>query len=374
MTDSQATSQAAAPRAGAKRVAVTLVAALTVGYGLVTTILLLADLVMDKQLPAIEMFNMLMPSVLFPLFALALICLLLRQWRPALAALPALIAFIVYYGPLLAPKSIAAPEGARELSVLTYNLHAEWSQFEPMAALIREANADVVALQELGAPAAQYFAERLSELYPYQALHTDSQEFIIGQGVLSRYPIVEDRYLTEKYGQQRTVLDVGGRRVVLYNVHPTAPFARQSGTLVFDAQDRGASLHSVLELAARETDPLILAGDFNMTDRTADYARVTERYRDAFRQTGQGLGFTLPDYSTPQAFAFAVRLPDWLKLSWLPVPLLTRIDYVFHNEAFASLDAKVWPTSGGSDHRPVFARLALLEDGEPGETRRIEPN
>ncbi len=74
---------------------------------------------------------------------------------------------------------------------------------------------------------------------------------------------------------------------------------------------------------------------------------------------GWGLGFTLPDYSHPQAFAFAVRLPDWLKLPWLPVPLLTRIDYVFHDESFDSIEAKVWPTSGGSDHRPVLARLAF---------------
>jgi endonuclease/exonuclease/phosphatase family metal-dependent hydrolase len=41
-------------------------------------------------------------------------------------------------------------------------------------------------------------------------------------------------------------------------------------------------------------------------------------------------------------------------------PLIIRIDYVFHSPAFRSIAACVWPSSGGSDHRPVYARVAIV--------------
>jgi endonuclease/exonuclease/phosphatase family metal-dependent hydrolase len=43
---------------------------------------------------------------------------------------------------------------------------------------------------------------------------------------------------------------------------------------------------------------------------------------------------------------------------WLP--LYQRIDFIFASPAFTVLAARVWPDSGGSDHRPLWARLRLL--------------
>ncbi len=42
-----------------------------------------------------------------------------------------------------------------------------------------------------------------------------------------------------------------------------------------------------------------------------------------------------------------------------------RLDYIFHNAYFHPLHASVWPTAGGSDHRPVFAVLALKDTPTP---------
>lgn len=322
-------------------------------------ILLVLDLAVGEQLALVGLFNTLLPTLLLPAFVFAALGLLRRRWGLALAQVPAIVAFVAYYGILFIPQQTAVDPNARQLSVLTYNLHAEWAQYDPIVALIREADADVVALQELGSPAAKVFAEQLADVYPYQALHPQDADFIWGQGVLSRYPIIEDTYVHTTFGQQRVVLDVDGRRVAMYNMHPPPPFSRTPAGYIYDPQQRSADLTIALDQASTETGPVILAGDFNMTDRTDDYARVAARFHDTFREVGWGLGFTLPDYSHPQAFAFAVRLPAWLKLPWLPVPLLTRIDFVFHDESFDSVEAKVWPTSGGSDHRPVLARLAF---------------
>jgi endonuclease/exonuclease/phosphatase family metal-dependent hydrolase len=45
-----------------------------------------------------------------------------------------------------------------------------------------------------------------------------------------------------------------------------------------------------------------------------------------------------------------------------PFPPVVRLDYVFHDDHFRTLSAHVWQDSGGSDHLPVIASLALVEN------------
>ncbi len=46
-----------------------------------------------------------------------------------------------------------------------------------------------------------------------------------------------------------------------------------------------------------------------------------------------------------------------------PAPL-ARIDYVFHSEGLRAVEAHVWPTSGYSDHHPLFVQLAIVGNVE----------
>ena len=85
----------------------------------------------------------------------------------------------------------------------------------------------------------------------------------------------------------------------------------------------------------------LLVRDFNMSDQSADYWRIASRHEDAYRSAGWGLGFT-----------FSSLLPH---IGWTPA--LARLDYVFYDESFETLEARVWPHSGGSDHLPVFVTL-----------------
>jgi len=71
--------------------------------------------------------------------------------------------------------------------------------------------------------------------------------------------------------------------------------------------------------------------------------------KDTFREVGWGMGFTGPDWSHPQS---QEGLPF--------IPIHQRMDYIFHDkEFFLPVEAHVWPVSGGSDHRPLFAELAI---------------
>jgi len=352
--NSNLTSAGAAMRRGkvADKVAETL-AMLSGLYGLGTTLFLALGLAPGEELPIVGLFNTLLPALLFPAVALAIGWLAARRWKLAALMAPAILALVSGYAALFLPRPLP-PASAPQLSVLTFNLHAERVALAPMVEVIRAAGADIVALQELSPEAARMFSAELGDVYPYRALHLHPSNPVMGQGVLSKYPLRDSVYWQVEMWHQRVTVTMRERDIALYNVHPNIPFVLTASGLAFDAGKRGRDIADILERAGRERTAVILAGDFNMTDRCAHYRRVTANYRDAFHDAGWGFGFTFPDFSSPNA------LPRGLPRVALPLPLLTRIDYVFYSEHFQAAEALVWPSAGGSDHRPVLARLAIV--------------
>lgn len=316
-------------------------------YSVIITLMLLAKVTVGERLSLIGLFNNLLPMLFIPSFVLILFCILLRKPRIALTSIPALLAFLLFYGDLFVPRQKAiASDNAQQISVLTYNIHAKKKGFDEMVAIIREANADVVAFQELSASAAEHLQAVFETEYPYMTMHPEG-ETVVGKGFMSRYPILADEYWRHDLtnGHQRLELDIKGREVVFYNVHPPPPRLR----LDFDTGRRSAEIDDILERASQETNPVVIAGDFNMSDQSDDYRHVQTQYTDTHREVGWGLGLSFPD----------VLFVDG-KIGYV-FPLLTRLDYVFHDAHFRGLEIFVWSSSGGSDHRPVFARLALVQ-------------
>lgn len=327
-------------------------ALLTALYGTGNALFLALGLAPGEELPIVGLFNTMLPALLLPAIALAIVWLVAGRWKLALLMAPSILALVSGYGTMFLPRP-GPPPAAPQISVLTFNLHAERVALGPMVDVIRAADADIVALQEISPEAAETFRAELSDLYPHQAVHLHPGNPVMGQGVLSKHPLRDSEYWQVAMWHQRVIVTVDGMDIALYNVHPHIPFARAPIGVAFDAGNRGRDIADILERAGREQKPVILAGDFNMTDRSAHYRQVTENYRDAFREAGWGFGFTFPDFSSPHA------LPRGLPRVALPLPLLTRIDYVFYSEHFQAVEALVWPSAGGSDHRPVLARLAL---------------
>ena len=138
------------------------------------------------------------------------------------------------------------------------------------------------------------------------------------------------------------------------NAYPLHPGMANDG---FSTRPRGQEIDVVLEFATTDTGAVLIMGDFNMTDQNEDYQRITARFRDSFHEVGAGMGFTFPDLSSFQS------LPDYWPLPIRLFPFL-RLDYIFHNASFRPISARVWSTAGGSDHRPVWAELALNEADE----------
>ncbi len=229
---------------------------------------------------------------------------------------------------------------ARHFTLATYNLQGFETRLDSLMAVIHELDVDILALQELSTAAATRIRQDFAEEYPYMALHPDDTQPIDGQGVLSRYPIEDSQYWMGTMGYQRAVIRIKQQPLTLFNAHPPTP-------LTTSYAQRAQEITDLLQRAHNTSGPIILAGDFNMEEWSEDYARITTYYDDIYTEVGRGRGYTFPD-----------SVGGIPALSWFARPMV-RLDYIFHNKHIHPIKAYVWPRSGGSDHRPVRARLML---------------
>lgn len=286
----------------------------------------------------------------------ALVAVLMRRWPLVALLMPLVAAFTIYYLPWYLPRAPQAPPDAPRLTVATFNILRDGQGMDEMLAVIRKMDADIIALQEFGKVSEAYFTEMLQDLYPHHA--TFPQEgrytYFYGQGVYSKYPIVEREYWREEdlpisHGNMRVVLDINGADVVLYNVHPwpSIQWNRQLANfgIVYDANkdiSHSVAFDRLIKRIKAEGDvPLILVGDLNMSEQYTEYADVSALLTDVHRAAGWGMGYTYPDI-------------------YLFRPVL-RLDYVFVSDHFAPLALTTYHDSTVSDHLPVKAEIALIQ-------------
>lgn len=328
-----------------RRIPLNVALALINAYGFSVAGFLLLRALVGESWNLIALFNSIAHLLFLPAVILLPVALLLRRRFTLLLLAPALLAFLFGYGPAFMPRTALAAPDSPTLSLLTYNLKAQARDMDAALNIIRDADADIVVLQELSEPMAALLAADFRDDYPYQAFHTQDGQPVPGQGVMSRYPIIEDEYWRIYMAMQRITLDLSGQSVTLYNAHPSQPISPDG----FNRREE--EIIDLLARATAETNPVILAGDFNMSDQSADYWRVTSHYQDAYRASGWGLGLTFP--ATRPYFGGGQYAPSIIQF----IPPLVRLDYVFHDEHFTSLEARVWPDAGGSDHLPVYVVL-----------------
>ncbi len=323
-----------------RRVAMNTYIVLVGAYGLNTTLYLLLRAIVGERWGLIGLFNSYFHLLILPAVILLPLSLLLRRrWLVIELAAPFFF-FISVYGGQFLPRGVNVPTEAPRLNMLSFNINKDNQQVDQLIHIIRDSNADVVAIQELSPWVAKAADEQLAQLYPYRALHP--QEDFSGQGVLSRYPLSADEYWQINLGHQHVHIDWNGQPITLFNVHPIHPLRG----LHFDGHSRAEEIDDVLRRAENVTNPLLIVGDFNMTNLSDDYGRVTARYEDTYQQIGWGMGFGFPNFAN----AFHIRF----------VPPIARIDYIFHDTHFQPVEMHVGSDSAGSDHFPVYATLALV--------------
>ncbi|MGC9522632.1 MAG: endonuclease/exonuclease/phosphatase family protein [Anaerolineae bacterium] len=203
------------------------------------------------------------------------------RWAGALGLLGVLA--VIAVGVTLARPPQAAPKPT--LTVLTYNIQQGYGAegeraAERQLALMREADADVIGLQESdtaritggNVDLVRYFADGL-DMYSYYGPPTTVGTF--GIALLSRYPI-EDARTFYMYSEGEQTATLSARIAVgetAYHVFVT--HLGNGGPLV--------QQQAVLQIVAEKEDaPVVLMGDFNFRPDTDQYALTTSALDDAW--------------------------------------------------------------------------------------------
>ena len=229
------------------------------------------------------------------------------------------------------PSPIPPQAEGEQLTALTFNTGNDFIPSEALIEMLRASEADVIGLQELSPRNAAGLVASLHDEYPHRVLHG---EYFAGKALLSRYPIVEHRWLA---------LDSGRPHI---QACLTSPAAGQRGGGARQRQLPAAE--TISPYAAGEIEkllaaigpeqPALLMGDFNFTEQNRHYHRLLrEGLVDAFRNQSRRIHLpTLP--------VRADRFP------------LVRIDYIW-----------VTPTSGRCGRGQARAQLGSpARDGRAG--------
>lgn len=287
------------------------------------------------------------PYFFLPLFGLLPVALWRKKWGLSLLLASCLLVWGWQYPP---PLNLSPPEAtpdAVQVEVASWNTQYK---VEPARNFLRSNPADIVALQEINSEWLAY-DEEIAKLYPYQLRRWQGGPPSLA--LLSRYPI-EARSLIPRPNLPpmgiftwATIRLEQNRRLTVVNVHTFRPDTFRGGCRqpwCYNAQFRDSFITYVRQEVARpflqKDEPLLLVGDFNVTDREPPYHELTGELQDAFRATGFGPANTWGPFS--------------LLGRYLPI---LKIDHMFSSPQVRPLRASVECIPRSSDHCPIRGRF-----------------
>jgi endonuclease/exonuclease/phosphatase (EEP) superfamily protein YafD len=293
----------------------------------------------------------LLPLLFMPLPAMLAPALVWHR-RTALVGLVVLaVLCVAVCGPRTAIGGTPVTSGSA-LRVFSLNVGAARRIDHPDAVVraVRATSPDVVCLVEAPVWVRQAVTGQIGDTYPFSA---SSDEIV----VLSRLPLTDQQHDLLPVGAHdslRVSVELDRRLIDLTVVHllradeyrglRSGPRSALSTIRSFSTDERDDAVGRLIAQARAEPGAKLLAGDFNMTPTSRAHAALRQVLRDAFAESGWGLGHTYPSSLGP--IGLGISLP------------LIRIDYIWYSDQFSANGAWVGP-DGGSDHRPIVADLAL---------------
>jgi endonuclease/exonuclease/phosphatase (EEP) superfamily protein YafD len=253
---------------------------------------------------------------------LAIVAASTRRALPLVLALSIVgVAGATAIGPRL---PISTPSPIVEIRLASMNVADHNGQVDGAVRTIAALDVDVIAMVEMG----DDFWSRLTPVaaarFPYTAA--------VGEvGVRSRWPVELLRTPSPVSGARliRVRIDAPDTPFILYEVHALNPMHEFSFSQQVTFVDR------LMRAVEQETEPVVIAGDMNLSDRTRGYRILAARLHDAMRD-GSLAGNTFED--------------------GLWATLFLRIDHVFMPETWCAADPSRFEVPG-SDHKGVAATI-----------------
>ncbi|TWU02634.1 endonuclease/exonuclease/phosphatase family protein [Stieleria varia] len=246
--------------------------------------------------------------------------------------------------------TLATDASAESIRVATYNLNWGNRRGDQVLDAIRTADPDLVCFQETTVQSERFLREHLVATYPH--FHSVGHD---GRYAGERFAFASKTELSDLkftppsaglFGFYSAQLNRSGKAVHLVNVHLT-PFQINRGSGLRDAMKALSTTEKkhVLEIeriveTIDSDQPTIVLGDFNSISTFEAPKLLAEKGLVDAYAANHDEADTHPTWSWPTQ----------------PLPLLLRIDYIFHSRHFRSIDSKIIHREG-SDHSLVVAEL-----------------
>ncbi|MEG1586520.1 MAG: endonuclease/exonuclease/phosphatase family protein [Bacteroidales bacterium] len=316
--------------------------------------------------------GILFPFFFFPVFLFLIYWTIRLKWY----AFFSLIAILLCWEPVTRyiPYHIGSEQEApADIKLLTYNTcglgqNAGKNNGRAVLDFINKQNPDIICLQEYT------FYKRPDGLterkirkilsgYPYYHYSPASNNYKSGLAVFSKFPIKRTQTINYESLYNNSCLyelDIRGKRVTLINNHlesnqlskedkefynemirhfDSGKIDEIRSTLIHKLgkayRVRAVQADTLSRIIGRQKNPVIVCGDFNDTPISYCYQKIRGDLKDAFRESGFGLGITYHENK-----------------------FLFRIDHVLHSGLFRAYNAKVHHVNY-SDHYPVSVCLNM---------------
>ncbi len=313
-----------------------------------------------KSFPNLSLLSLGVSPLIVLNFAFAFYWLL-RKKRKMFLSITVLVLTYFFFNPFVKFSSEGNTEDfENSVKLMSYNVHlfnayeknSDKNVSEIFSDLLQQEDPDIVCIQEYYRDNAPVF-----ENYPYQYVHFKkttnkkgvTKENTLGHAILSKFPIVNTGafdFIKTYNNSIYTDVVIRNDTIRVYNLHlksmsilPSVSFLqdgdkdklRQRMANAFMAQQE--QVEAILEHKKLSPFPVLISGDFNNTPFSYIYRKVQGDMKDAFLESGNGLGTTYLFDSYPM-----------------------RIDYIFVSEEFEVLKFKTVKKTF-SDHYPVSATL-----------------
>ncbi len=284
-------------------------------------------------------------------------------------------ATIVYYGYQMVNMQFRAYDDTNGISftVMTYNILGNAtpeSRRNAIDIILRE-HPDIVCCTEYNPQSdPAFFGKDIARHYPYMVTNRDETVWRTGEIILSRYPIeyhFRPTSLTDNHIS--AVIHIDDREIRIVNLHLTrvgqhgvtdsltSLYAKAIKLTEYESiNDRRklAQAKEIIKSIGNEERPAILCGDFNDTPNGQVYRLFSRHYADAFSVRGWGLGATFGAATIRKEFSGSF-------FERFIAKDIIRIDHIFVSSHFKVESARVVTDAVGSDHKPVMARLRIME-------------
>lgn len=308
-------------------------------YGITTTALVIARLLLGDQYSWLYLANLVAVLLWAPAVPGVLLALFGRAWWPAaaLCLLPAIF-WAATFGPYLLPGRGAAQDSSagQLIRVIAWNVRPRDPSAD-LSALAAESDPDIILLEELPGEYEDAVVAAVPDL-PYHYLTPLAEDGACcgHTAVLSRYPIVSTRTIDGLPSGARTAavvtLNVNGTELDVVPLHLASPLTgagiRDLGS---NSRLREAESEVITEALRADANPLLVGGDLNSSTANTPHRLLTDIGLDDLQaESGSWLGTTRRKI---------------------------RVDWLF---ARGLTSTAAWTGNArNSDHRPVLADVVL---------------